>query len=394
MLAFEEANRAKRVQDALDAMNAADALDAKAIFDAETVFDTLARSVSSATHYELVGGTGKWLRKPIDLDNPVAWQDAPDDQKSSSPFVGRIQKGPRMPFYLQNQAASQTAPDSKKNLSIYQAVQVATGHILHYKSLFKADGYSLGDLIYSLPLAPGQKKEIVVIDSTHTLLGTESQSLSQGERLAAGIANERDITNQLGGNITESLRGSSSANTSGISAGFGTGGSGSGGTPAFGGSGSAVLGVAGGTANSNSTASQDSSRDVSQFFGEKFRQSHHAKCRKLPAAQCLGRDHRSRRATVQRDQRSCGQSQPLPRLDYDVFRGVAALRHIPEIVLGRGVRIRASVDDEFYNSEYLQVARRVGEISLADGLGNLFATFQFRSGFRSTTPLAESVRRQ
>ena len=40
-----------------------------------------------------------------------------------------------------------------------QAVSVATGHILHYKVEFKADGYSLGDLVYSLPLAPGQKKE-------------------------------------------------------------------------------------------------------------------------------------------------------------------------------------------------------------------------------------------
>jgi hypothetical protein len=192
------------------------------------------------THYELEGGRSKRVRKPVDLDNPVAWQDDPDD---------------------------------RKNLSLYQAVTIATGHLLHYKSTFKADGYSLGELIYSLPLAPGQKKEIVVFDSSHTLVGAESQALSQGERLAAGIVNERDITNQLGGSISESLRGSSSANTSGISAGFGTGGSGSGGTPAFGGSGSAVLGVAGGVANANSIAAQDSSRDVSQFFGEKLRQS-------------------------------------------------------------------------------------------------------------------------
>jgi len=194
-------------------------------------------ALGAAARYELTGGAGKRARRPVDLDNLIAWQD--DDQ----------------------------------NLSLYQAVTVATGHILHYKSEFRADGYSLGDLIYSLPLAPGQKKEIVVFDSSHRLAGAESQTLTQGERLAAGLVDERDITTQLGGSIAESLRGSSTANTSGISAGFGTGGQGSGSTGAYGGSGSAVIGVAGGVANANSSASQDSSRNISQFFQEKLRQS-------------------------------------------------------------------------------------------------------------------------
>lgn len=182
--------------------------------------------------YTLTGGTGKRKRAPVDLTNPIQWQDAPDAQK---------------------------------NLSFYQTVSVATGHVLHYKALFKADGYSMGDLLYSLALAPGQKKEIVVFDSSHTLLGAESQTISQGERLAAGITDERAITDQLSGNINESTRGSSSANTSGVSAGLGVG--------ALIGPVGAVLGVSGGVANSNSSASQDSSRSVSQFFGEKLRQS-------------------------------------------------------------------------------------------------------------------------
>lgn len=204
----------------------------QAVIEAQAVFDALARSASFKTSYDLVAGAAIIERKPIDLHNPIAWQEAPDD---------------------------------KKNLSFYQAVTIATGHILHYKSLFKADGYSLGDLLYSLPLAPGQKKEIVIFDSSHILQGAESQTISQGERLAAGIIDDREITNQLGGSINESLRGSSSANTSGISAGLGVG--------AIIGPVGAVLGVSGGVANSNSTASQDSSRNVSQYFGEKLRQS-------------------------------------------------------------------------------------------------------------------------
>lgn len=182
--------------------------------------------------FELNSNGTKISRKPVDIDNPIRWQDTPD-------------KG--------------------ANTSLYQAVTVATGHVLHYKSTFKADGYSLGELLYSLGLAPGQKKQVVVFDASHKLLGSESQTISQRERVAADLQSERDIISQLGGNISESMNGSSSASTSGVSGGLGVG--------AIMGPVGAVLGVAGGFANSNSSASQNSSRNISQFFSDKLKQS-------------------------------------------------------------------------------------------------------------------------
>ena len=182
--------------------------------------------------FQLIGGSAKIQRSAVDLNNPICWQDT---------------------------------PDKMANTSFYQAVTVATGHVLYYKSEFKSDGYSMGDLLYSLPLAPGQKKQIVVFDSLHQLQASESQSLSQAENLAAALVDDRTITDQLGGSIGESLSGQSSATTSGISAGLGVGAS----FGAIGGS----LGVAGGYANSNSSASQNSSRNVAQHFGERLRQA-------------------------------------------------------------------------------------------------------------------------
>jgi len=182
--------------------------------------------------FELEGGTQTIIRKPVNLDNPIRWQDTPAD-----------------PDYL----------------SFYQAVTVATGHILHYKSEFKADGYSLGNLLYSLPLAPGQKKQIAVFDASHSLQGAESQNISQGERLAADIVSEREIADQLGGFLGEAVQGQSSASTSGVSAGLGV--------AANIGVVSGALGVAGGTASSSSSASQNGSRNTSQFFAEKLRQA-------------------------------------------------------------------------------------------------------------------------
>lgn len=182
--------------------------------------------------YKLTGGTKKIERAPIDLSNPVRWQDA---------------------------------PEASNNLSFYQSVTVATGHILFFKAVFKADGYSLGDLVYSLPLAPGQKKQIVSYDVANTLEASEAQRLTQGERLAAELVDERIITDELGGGISESLGGRSSASTAGISAGLGLGVS----MGQFGGS----LGVAGGYSNAGSSASQSGARNISQFFAEKLRQA-------------------------------------------------------------------------------------------------------------------------
>jgi hypothetical protein len=182
--------------------------------------------------FKLSGGTRKIERKPIDLSNPVRWQDA---------------------------------PEASDELSFYQSVTVATGHILFFKAVFKADGYSMGDLVYSLPLAPGQKKQIVSYDVANTLEATETQRLAQGERLAAELVDDRIITDELSGDINEALSGRSTAKTSGFSAGLGLGVS----VGEFGGS----LGVAGGYSNSRSSASQSGSRNISQFFGEKLRQA-------------------------------------------------------------------------------------------------------------------------
>ena len=146
---------------------------------------------------------------------------------------------------------------------------ISTGHVLTYKSEFRADGYSLGNLLYSLPLAPGQKKQIVTFDSSHSLRGSESQSLTQTERLAASLTSEREVVDDIAGNIGETLHGTSDAGTSGVSAAAGAAGS-------YGGPGASVsanVGVAGGTANANSTASQNSSRALNGHFDEKIKQA-------------------------------------------------------------------------------------------------------------------------
>lgn len=152
-----------------------------------------------------------------------------------------------------------TAVDWDEEPTLYQAVEVAHGHLLHFKSEWIADGYSLGDLLYSLPLAPGQKKQIVVFDWERRESAANEQSVDFNESLQSSLGRDRDILEIAKGTVNESVRGSSRSTTGGASAGIG------------GVLGGVLFGVSGGFGTSSSRASQDSFRQVSATDSQKLR---------------------------------------------------------------------------------------------------------------------------
>lgn len=134
--------------------------------------------------------------------------------------------------------------------TFYQATTVAHGHILHFKQVWKADGYSMGDLLYSLPLAPCQKKQIVTIDWDRREVGTRTEQLESEEQLNAVLTRDRDIGEIVNSTLAESLRGGSEASTWAAGGGLGLA------------IGPLVLGAAGGGGGASSTAWQNSSRNL------------------------------------------------------------------------------------------------------------------------------------
>lgn len=138
--------------------------------------------------------------------------------------------------------------------TIYQACTIAHGHLLHFKQEWIADGYSMGRLLYSLPLAPGQKKQIAVLDWERRESAIRQESLEEEESLTATLSRDRDIGEMVNSVLTESSRGGSSANTSSFGGGLGIG--------AILGPVGGLLGIGGGASNANSTAWQNSSRNV------------------------------------------------------------------------------------------------------------------------------------
>lgn len=138
--------------------------------------------------------------------------------------------------------------------TIYQACTVAHGHVLRFKQEWVADGYSMGNLLYSLPLAPGQKKQIAVVDWERREIASRTEVVEAREQLEAAISRDRDINEVVRGTVTESVRGGSSASSSSFAAGLGIG--------AIIGPVGGLLGIGGGSSNANSNAWQNSSRGM------------------------------------------------------------------------------------------------------------------------------------
>lgn len=152
----------------------------------------------------------------------------------------------------------ETSVDWDETPTIYENTTIANGHILHFKQQWKADGYSLGDLLYSLPLAPCQEKQIAIIDWDRKEQGLRTETQVVSEEMEAQISRDRDISEIMNSSFNESIAASSTNSTSSTSAGIG-GGIGGFISPV-------VFGVAGGIshsgASSTSTANQDSSRNI------------------------------------------------------------------------------------------------------------------------------------
>ena len=141
------------------------------------------------------------------------------------------------------------------DLTTAQATTIAHGHVLRFKQEWVADGYSMGNLLYSLPLAPGQKKQLAVVDWERREVTSREESRTSVDRIDASLDRDRDISEIVSATLSESTRGGSSASTGGFGGGLGVAG-------IFGSVGG-LLGIGGGFASADSDAWQNSSRKTS-----------------------------------------------------------------------------------------------------------------------------------
>ena len=107
--------------------------------------------------------------------------------------------------------------------TVYLALDIAHGHLLQYRQVWRADGYSLGDLLYSLPLAPGQRRQIAVVDWDRRSESAREERLEFEEHLDALLTRDRDIREMVGTELHEEVAAGSRNTTWGVAGGIGAG---------------------------------------------------------------------------------------------------------------------------------------------------------------------------
>lgn len=142
---------------------------------------------------------------------------------------------------------------------IAQSVTISHGRVLTLAQTWHADGYSLGDLRYSLPLAPLQKKNIAVLDWDRKDSLRLDSDQEYRESMYNYVGRERDISEIVNSALNETVNGRSESGSSAASAGLGFGLS-----AVFG-------GVSGGSSSAWSTSHQDSNRTLAANFINRLR---------------------------------------------------------------------------------------------------------------------------
>jgi len=154
------------------------------------------------------------LRDPKGVNPQLMWESIQQDKQAKLGQIMAIKSGAqpgRSEITLDNPVDWDSTP------TFYQATTIAHGHILTFKQVWKADGYSMGDLLYSLPLAPCQKKRIAVVD-WHRRESTErTEEIVAEDRIDASLSRERSISEAVNMTVSEMLHGKSIAGALGRS---------------------------------------------------------------------------------------------------------------------------------------------------------------------------------
>jgi len=150
--------------------------------------------------------------------------------------------------------------------SVPKASSLALGYVAKMRTVAIHAGMSLGRLIYSLPLAPGEEQRVVVSEQEETLTVRERESLTFSEAQKFEESRDTSFDSTFNTALDEVINGHSDFSTEANSSSFG--GAGGIGGALFGGIGALVGGVgfSGGRANSDSSGNANSNQNTSRDF--------------------------------------------------------------------------------------------------------------------------------
>ncbi len=140
------------------------------------------------------------------------------------------------------------------------------GYVVNLAQVWKPGGHSLGNLLYSLPLAPGEQQRIAISERTSTARVAETESLDVGEAASARTRQDSSTSAVFDSAFREHVRAGSTYENEASSSSWGVAG-GIGGV--LGGAIGALVGgvgASGGRGSSSSSGSTTSSLDGARTF--------------------------------------------------------------------------------------------------------------------------------
>ena len=161
-----------------------------------------------------------------------------------------------------------------------KAATLGMGYIVKMHQIWVPNGMSLGDLVYSLPLAPGEQQRIAVSDERETLSVREQEALSAEEFQNFRETADSSTNAVFRSAFDESARGGSTMKTSSEAGSIGGGL----GVAGIFGSVVAGLGIAGGYSDSTTTGSTSSWQNASRDYVSNASQDFHSALSRNAAA--------------------------------------------------------------------------------------------------------------
>lgn len=102
-----------------------------------------------------------------------------------------------------------------------QSVSLAYGHILNYRVRWRNNGYSLGNVLYSLALAPRQTKQIVTVTSEIIERASRLETTSVTEEIEQATTRDYGYSDAVEAGLSEWAKGGSKSKTTGAAGGIG-----------------------------------------------------------------------------------------------------------------------------------------------------------------------------
>ena len=150
----------------------------------------------------------------------------------TQPKVENLLEGPKIidettrPIYYPRSTASTSIDWEAEDEAKFQAKSISLGHVLEFAVRWRSNGYSLGNVAYSLTLAPRQTRRIVKVDFARRERAVRQEETLVDDAVEQSTERERDYYDIVSSGLDEWSQGKSSSRTTAAAAGGGFAGPG------------------------------------------------------------------------------------------------------------------------------------------------------------------------